>query len=892
MMEEGFQSPRHRHVDTGVEFTQPTETTDEDMSGHEQSIFRTARKYIKTGRFFRPAMYLYAERKLILTFIVHFVCTMIIWCHFALVKFREQEGKVPLVANRYWLKVVVPSLEFGSMHAILFQMALIPLTMSKLSIGAGASSVINKFVPFDRMMRIHIHLGYTMISIVVLATGFFFGFFGILCADGEAAFCSKFTSEIMITGYCILGFMLIIGGTSYFRDRIPYELFYAIHHLVFLLYAITAAHTFDNVQRNNGRERSQTFKWYSATLLYYFCDRAAMYMNHRYFTSLAASSAGTSSQGTRMAILKLHRPTLFKFEPGQYAFLRVPEIDRHWHPFSIASGPESDYLEFYIEVYGEKSWTNKLWMLIDSLKDKDGFRRNNGNVKFEVKGPYGTAMGETDMFSHALVIGSGTGVVPILSMFKRHVRQLLRLDPSLFFEEKLRRNQKINQLYNNSNASSGSIYQSFTTGGGIGSENCLRKREVTTDHEGDSSSRLPTARFSLSASIRDLPTLQSKNKWAASLQEIKLRSMKAQIPIYMGVILLIPSSLGVCMIGLTLSWNTIPNLLLDGMENFLKGGTLLFQTIFTSIVLFLHNRSELLTFLDVVVILISALADWFWFAKGRWTHFQTGDMIYYLLLMGYMTLRCSHTALRTSEKSWRKEATSDGFHVMDKLHFIWITRSAHLVLQILPEIIDIWDALCSSWGPEAAAKVCKITIYVTDTENEACCALKKELRGSSLYKAGAIQFRRPDLAGIVQEHTFERMRDTSCVHSNSLLAFCGSPRLASSLHGIKIANDVSAYITGNKLHQMEFCAESYGTVRPRSKSDIYPISDEPEKDAEDDRALSSLRLNILYEDSDLRNSGTSEVGNIQGTRFSTSRRSCIVPHSDESIDASQGSYYL
>eukprot|EP00978_Attheya_sp_CCMP212_P031541 scaffold119690_cov56-Attheya_sp.AAC.1 len=72
MMKEGFQSPRHRHVDTGVEFTHPTDTTDEDMSGHEQSIFRTARKYIKTGRFFRPAMYLYAERKLILTFIVHF----------------------------------------------------------------------------------------------------------------------------------------------------------------------------------------------------------------------------------------------------------------------------------------------------------------------------------------------------------------------------------------------------------------------------------------------------------------------------------------------------------------------------------------------------------------------------------------------------------------------------------------------------------------------------------------------------------------------------------------------------------------------------------------------------------------------------------------------------
>ena len=84
--------------------------------------------------------------------------------------------------------------------------------------------------------------------------------------DGEQAFCDKFTDEIMITGYFILAFLLSIGGTSYFRHSIPYELFYAIHHLVFIMYAVAVAHTFDSVQRNDQRNRSQTFRWFSVTM--------------------------------------------------------------------------------------------------------------------------------------------------------------------------------------------------------------------------------------------------------------------------------------------------------------------------------------------------------------------------------------------------------------------------------------------------------------------------------------------------------------------------------------------------------------------------------------------------------------------------------------------------
>ena len=89
--------------------------------------------------------------------------------HFALTKWTEQEMVVPEGAPRYWWKRILPPLEFGSMHAILFQMALIPLSMSRYSISALSGSIMNRFVPLNRAVRIHIHLGYVMVCIVFLA---------------------------------------------------------------------------------------------------------------------------------------------------------------------------------------------------------------------------------------------------------------------------------------------------------------------------------------------------------------------------------------------------------------------------------------------------------------------------------------------------------------------------------------------------------------------------------------------------------------------------------------------------------------------------------------------------------------------------------------------------
>eukprot|EP00958_Prasinococcus_capsulatus_P018356 scaffold2140_cov394-Prasinococcus_capsulatus_cf.AAC.10 len=42
----------------------------------------------------------------------------------------------------------------------------------------------------------------------------------------------------------------------------------------------------------------------------------------------------------KVVVLRLKKPVLFKFHPGQYVYLSCPTIDGSWHPFSIGSAPE------------------------------------------------------------------------------------------------------------------------------------------------------------------------------------------------------------------------------------------------------------------------------------------------------------------------------------------------------------------------------------------------------------------------------------------------------------------------------------------------------------------------------------------------------------------------
>lgn len=64
--------------------TEPTAHTDDASSIQScetqvKCLFQKAYEYLSPGCTFRSTVYLYAERKLLVFFLIHFACTMIIW---------------------------------------------------------------------------------------------------------------------------------------------------------------------------------------------------------------------------------------------------------------------------------------------------------------------------------------------------------------------------------------------------------------------------------------------------------------------------------------------------------------------------------------------------------------------------------------------------------------------------------------------------------------------------------------------------------------------------------------------------------------------------------------------------------------------------------------------
>ena len=188
---------------------------------------------------------------------------------------------------------------------------------------------------------------------------------------------------------------------------------------------------------------------------------------------------------------------------------------------------------------------------------------------------------------------------------------------------------------------------------------------------------------------------------------------------------------------------------------------------------------------------------------------------------------------------------------VDQLKFLWITRSASQVSEILPDILMLWDLLVVKWGIENAQKVCKITIHVTDPNELSCALLRKEYENSEFFRNGGIIFRRPNLRRVIEDHTIELIN--SRVNSHSLLAFCGSPSLSNEIEYNKISNDVITAMTGHsQSHMMDFVSESYGgkkaasSNKKRKKGDTLSLEiDHDDEDGVEVQLLTS-RKNLSY----------------------------------------------
>lgn len=114
---------------------------------------------------------------------------------------------------------------------------------------------------------------------------------------------------------------------------------------------------------------------------------------------------------------------------GQYIFLSCPEVSYfQWHPFTLTSAPEEDYISVHIRVCGD--FTNALAKAVGCDFGKDKEKTPAGGMvigtntnppinrtlpRVMVDGPFGSASEDFLKYETILLVGAGIGVTPFAS---------------------------------------------------------------------------------------------------------------------------------------------------------------------------------------------------------------------------------------------------------------------------------------------------------------------------------------------------------------------------------------------------------------------------------------------------------------------------------------------
>ncbi|CAL1709755.1 unnamed protein product [Somion occarium] len=116
---------------------------------------------------------------------------------------------------------------------------------------------------------------------------------------------------------------------------------------------------------------------------------------------------------------------------GQYIFLCCPEISYfQWHPFTLTSAPEEDYISIHIRVVGD--FTGALAKAVGCDFDRQkGDKEAGGAVvnsstnpigrvlpRVMLDGPFGSASEDFLKYETVLLVGAGIGVTPFASILK------------------------------------------------------------------------------------------------------------------------------------------------------------------------------------------------------------------------------------------------------------------------------------------------------------------------------------------------------------------------------------------------------------------------------------------------------------------------------------------
>jgi predicted ferric reductase/Ca2+-binding EF-hand superfamily protein len=271
-----------------------------------------------------------------------------------------------------------------------FNAALLVVPMLRQTLTRVRLSVLGRVVPVDDAVMLHGRLGELTCAFAMAHSGAHV--LNILRTSVNPWLPSY------LSGYVLLASMLVIwiGSREFVRRSRRFELFYLSHLTYFVMVAVLFVHS------------KQFWIWGALPWGWFLVERSLRSRRRRERTHLLAATLYNCG----VTRLDLARPWSFAYNPGDYVFLRLPQVARHeWHPFTLTSAPEQpEVLSVHIRTVGD--WTRTVRERMPALL------RHGEAARVQIDGPYGTPSRHILDVPHAVAIAGGIGVTPFAPIMK------------------------------------------------------------------------------------------------------------------------------------------------------------------------------------------------------------------------------------------------------------------------------------------------------------------------------------------------------------------------------------------------------------------------------------------------------------------------------------------
>ncbi|KAL3472146.1 FAD-binding domain-containing protein [Aspergillus californicus] len=307
-----------------------------------------------------------------------------------------------------------------------------------------------RFLPLDETIWFHRQVAYaTLLFTVLHVAGHYINFYHMEKKQlrPESALQIHYTQPGGVTGHVMLFCMMLMYTTSHHRIRQQsFETFWYTHHLFIPFLLALYTHATGCFVRDSEESYSpfagklfwdhcmgyQGWRWELVAGGIYLCERL-----WREIRALRATEITKVVRHPYDAMEVQFRKPSFKYKPGQWLFIQVPEVSNtQWHPFTITSCPFDDYVSIHVRQVGDftRALGDALGCGPAQARDLEGLdplgmyevALQNGQAmpKLRVDGPYGAPAEDVFENEIAVLIGTGIGVTPWASILKNiwHLR--------------------------------------------------------------------------------------------------------------------------------------------------------------------------------------------------------------------------------------------------------------------------------------------------------------------------------------------------------------------------------------------------------------------------------------------------------------------------------------